>query len=38
MPHRLDFFTSYKILFFLLKNANMKMKVGIIVAANKLAI
>ena len=33
MPHEVDF-TSYKMLSFSLKNANVKMKVGIIVATN----
>ena len=29
MPHRMDFFTSTKILLFSFKNANLKMKMGI---------
>ena len=36
MPHRVDLFISYKIMFFSFKNANVKMKVGIIVAGDKL--
>ena len=38
MPHRVDFFKPHEILFFSFKNANVKMKVGIFVAANKLAV
>ena len=38
MPHRVDFFKPHEILFFPFKNANVKMKVGIFVAANKLAV
>ena len=34
MPHRLNFFTSYKTLFFSFKNANVKMKVGIKLVTN----
>ena len=34
MPHRVDF-TSCKILFYLFKNANVKIKDGIIVAINQ---
>ena len=38
MRQRVDFFTSYKILLFSFKNANVKMKVGITVAGNKLTV
>ena len=38
MPHRVDFFTSYKILLFSFQNANWKMKVDIVVASDKLAV
>ena len=38
MPHRVKFFTSYKTSFFSFKNANVKMKVGIILPGDKLTI
>ena len=38
MPQRVDFIISYKILFLSFKNANVKMKVGFIVAGDKLTI
>ena len=35
MPHRVDCFISYEILLFSFKNANVKMKVGVILARDK---
>ena len=38
MPHRVQFFTSDEIFLFSFKNANVKLKVGIIVAGDKLIV
>ena len=38
MPHRVDFFTSYTILLYSFKNANVTMKFGINAAGEKLII
>ena len=38
MPQRVDFIISYKILFLSFKDANVKMKVGVIVAGDKLTV
>ena len=38
MPQPVDFFTSCKTLFFSFKNVNVKIRVGNIVAVNKLTV